>query len=143
MYRQINTRRAESPSSAPTGAPRPGGTHAASISPAQHRRLEARIARLGLPRERVKKWVRQSWGVEHLNEIPARLYSDLDRRLEPWAAQIRAEREGEREAREERAAIRAESGEPIDLADWTVADWLADYDSAEARGEAMRRYRQG
>jgi hypothetical protein len=61
--------------------PVPSGVNGASISSAQHRRLEARIRKLGLDRERVNAWVRKVWGCEHLNELPAARYSELDQRL--------------------------------------------------------------
>jgi hypothetical protein len=89
---------------ASAGQPHPSGKNGAPISAAQHKRLEARINELGLDRERVKAWVHKAWGVEHLNEVPASRYDDLDKRLDAWARQVAKE-----EAREERAAIEAEA----------------------------------
>ena len=63
----------------------------AIITPSQHKRLEARIAELGLDRERVKAWVRKAWRVEHLNALPRSRYDELDRRLEEWAASMSQE----------------------------------------------------
>lgn len=74
------------------------------ISAAQHRRLEARISELGLDRARVKAWVKRAWGVEHLTEIPASKYPDLDRRIEVWATALASD-----EDQAEREAIQAES----------------------------------
>lgn len=56
------------------------------ISRAQHRFLEAQIHAHGLDRERIKDWVRKSWGAEHLTELPDGLLSELVRRLPVWAA---------------------------------------------------------
>jgi hypothetical protein len=95
------------PQPAPNGAPQTVRHSEASIQPitdAQHRRLEARIHELGLDRERVKAWVRRAWGIEHLNAIPAELYTGLDRRLALWANEAEAA-----EGDAERAAIQAES----------------------------------
>lgn len=86
----------------PTRQAPPGRQNGAPISEAQHRRLEARISELGLDRERVKSWVKRAWGVEHLNQVPADRYNRLDTKLDEWAS-------AEREARDERAAIQAES----------------------------------
>lgn len=66
------------------------------ITEAQHKRLEARIAELGLDRERVKSWmVRASRGsVTHFGGLSQALYKKLYDQLEGWA---------------ERAAIQQES----------------------------------
>jgi hypothetical protein len=59
----------------------------ATITPAQHRQLEARIAELGLDRERVKSWVlRATRGtVQHLNDLPPEDFDTLMHRLQEWA----------------------------------------------------------
>ena len=72
-----------------------------TISAAAHRRLEARIAELGLDRERVKRWVLARFGCDHLNLLTVEQYHLVDVRLDDWAAQ----QEAEREASEERDAI--------------------------------------
>ncbi len=65
----------------------PPAESATTITPAQHRRLEARITQLGLDRARIKRWLMQSWQVAHLNQLPADKYAALDARLGHWAAQ--------------------------------------------------------
>lgn len=58
------------------------------ISTAQHKRLEARISRLNLDRERVKNWItRASHGhVRSFHELTPALYKQLDANLDRWAA---------------------------------------------------------
>ena len=57
------------------------------ITPAQHRRLEARINELKLDRERVKAWLaRASRGrVQHFTDMPRHIYTVLDAKLNDWA----------------------------------------------------------
>jgi len=86
--------------------PGSSGTNGAPITEAQHKRLEARIGELGLDRERVKAWVARAWSVQHLNQLPAARYDDLERRLVQWAEQVAAE-----ETKAEREAIQQESQE--------------------------------
>ncbi|ABA56556.1 hypothetical protein Noc_A0043 (plasmid) [Nitrosococcus oceani ATCC 19707] len=76
------------------------------ITPAQHRRLEARITELGLERDRVKDWLkRASKGrIEHFADMTQEIYSILDEKLNEWAKQV-----AEEEAHTERKAIRIES----------------------------------
>jgi hypothetical protein len=107
----------------PSGAPGAGQPPAVPncpgpISEAQHRVLEARIAALGLDRERVKVWVLRAWNIAHLTEIPANRFDALLGRLAIWA-------DSTREAREERAAIQQEAGIPP-----ATAAWMQDYDHA-------------
>jgi hypothetical protein len=82
-----------------------------TISAAQHKRLEARIAELGIERERLKTWCRQAMAINHFTEMPADSYDKFYAKLDAFkAAQDAAEakREAEQEAAEERAAIQEE-----------------------------------
>ena len=67
-----------------------------TISAAQHRRLEARIAELGLERDRVKGWViRASKGaVQHFTDLTQGMYEKLDAKLEEWAERAAIQTEG-------------------------------------------------
>jgi hypothetical protein len=76
---------APAPQRAPSGPPPPAQSQGEPISEAQHRRLEARIGDLGLDRARVKRWVLQAWGVQHLTEVPRDKYDALYQRLDLWA----------------------------------------------------------
>ena len=69
------------------------------ITAAQQRRLEARIAELGLEHERVREWARRaSKGVvQQFADLTLAMYEKLDAKLEDWA---------------ERAAIQAEGSPP-------------------------------
>jgi hypothetical protein len=58
----------------------------ATISKEQHKALEAKIREFGLDRERVKAWVFKVWDIEHLQEIPAKKYGTLIRKLIEWKA---------------------------------------------------------
>lgn len=102
---QRSNRRAESPSSDPTGAPQPERHSEAPtpqrINEAQHRRLEARIGELRLDRERVKRWAAAAFGVEHFPDLNTAQYQRLDERLEVFA---------------ERAAIEAEAAGTLEPA---------------------------
>ena len=92
-----NSRAAVPPAAAPTGAPQPvrqseasntGGDNSKppqTISEAQHRRLEARIAELKLDRARVKRWTRNAFGVEHFPQLSRQQYDRLDRKLEEFS----------------------------------------------------------
>lgn len=62
--------------------------HATAITDAQRKRLEARIADLGLDRERVKSWLaKASKGrMEHFADLTPELYRRLDAKLDEWAA---------------------------------------------------------
>lgn len=66
----------------PATAPEPR-----TITEAQRRRLESRVAELGLDRERVKQWLaRATRGqVRHFAELTPGLYEKLDAKLEDWA----------------------------------------------------------
>lgn len=66
------------------------------ISDAQHRRLEARIAELGLERQRVKDWVKRAskGAVEHFNDLTLAMYEKLDGKLEEWAERTAIQAEG-------------------------------------------------
>ncbi|ADE16997.1 hypothetical protein Nhal_3988 (plasmid) [Nitrosococcus halophilus Nc 4] len=76
------------------------------ITPAQHRRLEARITELGLERDRVKAWLkRASKGrIEHFADMTQDIYNIIDDKLNEWAEQMAKE-----EASAEREAIQMES----------------------------------
>lgn len=66
-----------------------------AITPAQHRRLEARIRELGLERERVKSWVHRATrgAVRHLGDLAAEDFGHLMHRLEEWAEREAIRRE--------------------------------------------------
>lgn len=48
-------------------------------------KLEARILKLGLDREKVRTWASQKWGVQDLNEITLEQFKELDGQLEQLA----------------------------------------------------------
>jgi len=52
------------------------------ITPAQHRRLEARVAERELSREAIKKSCAKKWGVEHLTDLNPEQYNELDAWIE-------------------------------------------------------------
>ena len=60
-------------------------SEAGTISPAQHKRLEARIKELGLDRDEVKAECVKRWGVAHFTELNKEQYAELDALLEPKA----------------------------------------------------------
>ena len=98
---QRANRRAESPSSAPTRAPQSerqseAPTPQQRINEAQHRRLEARIKELRLDRERVKRWAKTAFGIEHFPDLSPEQCQRLVERLEEFAerAAIEAEAQG-------------------------------------------------
>ncbi len=82
----------------PAGRPVQGSTANPDTRPvteAQLRRLEARIRDFGVERERVKRWVKGKWSLEHFEGLNRVQYDELDRRLEDWAKQVKAEAETE------------------------------------------------
>lgn len=78
------------------------------MSSSQHKMLEARISELGLNREGVKTWCIRRFGVEHFQGLQKSQFSELLNQL-PKMAELKAKREAEQEAKEEREAIQAES----------------------------------
>ncbi len=72
--------------SGPTGTPA-GTEPAPPITPTQRHRVEARMAALGLDRERVSAWLRRAWGVERLEALPRERLPALEAHLERWAHQ--------------------------------------------------------
>lgn len=56
------------------------------ITAAQHKRLEARINEVGIDREKVKKYCKKTWGVEHLPELNDEQYDTIDAMLDDHAA---------------------------------------------------------
>lgn len=58
------------------------------INSAQHRRLEARISEVGISRDKVKKYVKKTWGVEHLNEINQDQYIVIDEMLDNYVPPV-------------------------------------------------------
>ena len=56
----------------------PPADNDAHISPAQHKRLEARIKELGLNRDAIKKWCVDNLAVSHLNELRPEHYDRVD-----------------------------------------------------------------
>ena len=75
-----------SPAVGSAGAAPSGDKYGDVISAAQHRRLEARINEVGIARDKVKKYVKKTWGVEHLNEVTQDMYVELDTMLDDHAA---------------------------------------------------------
>lgn len=72
----------------PSGSgPVPSGKNGTTITEAQRKRLEARIAELGLDRERVKAWVNKAskGRIENFDRLTPAMYRTLDERLESWA----------------------------------------------------------
>ena len=77
----------------PSGSgPNPPGKNGTTNNPqriteAQHRRLEARIAELGLDRGRVKAWLKKASKsrVEHFPDLTPQMYERIDGKLEEWA----------------------------------------------------------
>ena len=57
-------------------------SEAGTISPAQHKRLEARIKELGLDRDEVKAECVKRWGVSHFTELNKEQYKELDAELD-------------------------------------------------------------
>ena len=82
------------------GASAQSQERAARITDAQHRRLEARIAQLGLDRERVKDWMRRATAnrpggpIEHFKHLTPAIYEKLDAKLEAWAEREAIQHEG-------------------------------------------------
>jgi len=66
--------------------PVPSGENGTYISETQRERLEARIAELGLDRERVKAWVRKAsrGRVHNFDQLTPAMYRGLDDRLAEW-----------------------------------------------------------
>lgn len=62
------------PESAPAAQP--------VISPAQHKRLEARIKELGADRDKLKAYVQKEYGIAHLNELTKDAYQAVDKMLD-------------------------------------------------------------
>jgi hypothetical protein len=58
------------------------------ISPAAHKRLEARISELKLDREAVKKYVKDTFGRDHFPEMTKDEYDKLDKMIEMRALKI-------------------------------------------------------
>jgi len=52
------------------------------ISPAAHKRLEARISELNLDREAVKKYVKDTFGRDHFTEMTKDEYEKLDKTID-------------------------------------------------------------
>lgn len=56
------------------------------ITAAAHKRLEARIKELGADRDKLKAYVKQQYGMEHLNELTKDAYKAVDAMLDKKAA---------------------------------------------------------
>jgi hypothetical protein len=74
------------PVDAVAGAAHPN--NADIISPAAHKRLEARISELKLDREAVKKYVKDTFGRDHFTEMTKEEYDKLDKMIEMRALKI-------------------------------------------------------
>jgi hypothetical protein len=57
-------------------------SEAGKISPAQHKRLEARIKEFGIDREALKRHCADKYGVSHFTELMGDQYNELDAELE-------------------------------------------------------------
>lgn len=57
-----------------------------TITPAQHKRLEARIKELGADRDKLKAYVMKEYGIEHLNALTKEAYKAVDAMLDKKAA---------------------------------------------------------
>ena len=91
-------RPAPSPRPLPSGRQNQGRTTIPDTRPgteAPLRRLEARIRDFGVDRERVKRWVKGKWSLEHFEGLNRSQYEELDRNLEDWAKQVKADTEAE------------------------------------------------
>jgi phage recombination protein Bet len=64
------------------------------ISQAQHKRLEARINEVGIARDKVKRYVKKQWGVEHLNEITQDQYIVIDGMLDNYVPPAQKQDDG-------------------------------------------------
>jgi len=96
----VNTSSPEVPASpaaeaVPATPTRRTGPDVRPVTEAQLRRLEARIRDFGVERERVKRWVKGKWSLEHFEGLNRSQYDELDRNLEDWARQVKAEAEAE------------------------------------------------
>lgn len=69
----------------PAAAPDPAPA-ADTITPAQHKRLEARIKELGADRDKLKAYVSEKFGIEHLNALTKEAYKAVDAMLDKKAA---------------------------------------------------------
>ena len=65
------------------------------ISPAQHKRLEARINEVGIARDKVKKYCKKTWNVEHLNELNQEQYNVIDVMLDEYVPPAKPEGKAE------------------------------------------------
>lgn len=61
-----------------------------TITPAQHKRLEARIKELGADRDKLKAYVMKEYGIEHLNALTKEAYKAVDAMLDKKAAKSAA-----------------------------------------------------
>lgn len=68
-----------------TSPPAPEGQQ--PITAAAHKRLEARIKELGADRDKLKAYVKQQYGIEHLNELTKDAYKAVDAMLDKKAKQ--------------------------------------------------------
>lgn len=59
---------------------------AAPITAAQHKRLEARIKELGADRDKLKTYVKATYGIEHLDKLTKDAYKAVDAMLDKKAA---------------------------------------------------------
>lgn len=57
------------------------------ITAAAHKRLEARIKELGADRDKLKAYVTEKYGIEHLNELTKDAYKSVDAMLDKKAGQ--------------------------------------------------------
>ncbi len=86
---------ANRPAPAPRRQENQAGSDTRPVTEAQLRRLEARIRDFGVERERVKRWVKAKWQLEHFEGLNRTQYDELDRNLEDWARQVKADTEAE------------------------------------------------
>lgn len=84
-----------------------------TITPAQHKRLEARIKELGADRDKLKAYVMKEYGIEHLNALTKDAYKAVDAMLD------------------KKAAAAAKSVQPAAPAEVSISDKIADCQTVE------------
>lgn len=77
---------AEQKPATPDGVVMDSKPAAETITPAQHKRLEARIKELGADRDKLKAYVSEKFGIEHLNALTKEAYKAVDAMLDKKAA---------------------------------------------------------
>jgi len=68
------------------------GEHVYMVAPTQLRKLYARLQGYDLPKDRVLKYCKAKWGVEHLEALTFEQFMELDAKLEDFAEKVKSER---------------------------------------------------